>query len=155
MQHRTTRLGRAMAAVAAALALSACADGLELNGKIFDTMGISSAALDAKRTEPKLAERAPLVMPPDASRLPEPGSGQAPAIAQASWPDDPEARKARADEERKRLHAAYCRGDIQWKEKAFDKEKAGASAPRSPYGPCGGIVGSVSINVDTNINKKD
>lgn len=153
MQHAPGRLGRALTAVAAALLLSACADGIDLNGKIFDTIGISSAALDAKKSEPKLAERAPLVMPPDVSRLPEPGSGQAPAIQQAAWPDDPEQRKIRQAQERERLHLAYCRGDVQWKEKAFDKE--GASAPRSPYGPCPTLFGtSITSNVETNVNKR-
>src|SRR5262245_1874941 len=120
------------AAVTLDLLLSACADGIELNGKIFDTIGISSAAMDAKRAEPKVAERAPLVMPPDSSTLPEPGSGQAPVIqaaAAAAWPDDPEARKQRQAQERQRLHEAYCRGDIQWKEKALNRESVGA--PRS------------------------
>jgi len=153
MQVPQRRLGRALAAVATALLLSACADGIELNGKIFDTIGVSSAALDTKRSEPKLAERAPLVMPPDVSRLPDPGSGQAPVVQQAAWPDDPEARKVRDAKERERLHLAYCRGEIQWKEKAFNKESAGA--PRSPYGPCPTLFGtSLTSNVDTNINAK-
>ena len=51
-----------------------CADGIDLNGKVFDWMGVSPAAMEASRREPKMAERAPLVLPPDANRLPEPGS---------------------------------------------------------------------------------
>jgi hypothetical protein len=155
MQHVPGRLARALAAAAGALLLSACADGIELNGKLFDAVGISSAALDAKKSEPKLAERAPLVLPPDVNRLPEPGSGKAPVVQQAAWPDDPEQRKIRQAQERERLHLAYCRGDIQWKDKAFDKEGAGAAAPRSPYGPCPTLFGSsITSNVETNINKR-
>ena len=136
--------------------LSACADGLDLNGKVFDMMGISSSALDAKRAEPKVAERAPLVMPPDVSRLPEPGSGQPPPTAMlasaqpasspTAWPDDPEARKAREAQERERLHLAYCRGEVQWKEKALNRESVGA--PRSPYGPCPTLVGGFTNNIN-------
>src|SRR4029078_6799136 len=98
-------------------------------------MGISSSAMDAKRTEPKVAERAPLVMPPDVNKLPEPGSGPPPptaflssaqpASAQTAWPDDPEQRKVRETQERERLHLAYCRGDVQWKERAMTKVKGG------------------------------
>ena len=82
-------------------------------------------------------------MPPRATQLPAPGSGQAPA-PQLSWPDDPEQRKVREAEERQRLHLAYCRGDMQWKEKVLNKEDVGA--PRSPYGPCPTIFGGVNVN---------
>ena len=60
--------------VASMLLLSGCADGVELNGKVFDWMGISPAAQEASRREPTLAERAPLGVPPNTGRLPEPGS---------------------------------------------------------------------------------
>jgi hypothetical protein len=160
MPHQLTGVGRARAgvAVAVALLLTACADGLELNGRMFDALGISSAAIDAKRAEPKLADRAPLVMPPDVSRLPEPGSGQSPSVAlaaapQGAWPDDPEERKARDAKERERLHLAYCRGEMQWKKTALDKESVGA--PRSPYGPCPTIFGdSINKNININSNKE-
>jgi len=132
------------AAVGAAFLLSGCAEGVDLNGKVFDYMGISPAAQAARRVEPQVAERAPLVMPPDANKLPQPGSGQAPVIAATAWPDDPEARKAREAQERERLHLAYCRGDAQWKEKALNRESVGA--PRSPYGPCPSVFGGVDIN---------
>jgi len=122
-------------ALASTAMLSGCADGVEMNGKVFDWMGISPAAQEARGREPKLAERAPLVMPPNSNRLPEPGSENVPP-AQTAWPDDPEQRKIREAKERERLHLAYCRGEIQWKDKAFDASNA---ANRSPYGPCPGL----------------
>jgi hypothetical protein len=132
------------AAVGSAMLLAGCADaGVDLNGKVFDVMGISPSAQAARRYEPQVAERAPLVMPPDSNNLPQPGSGQAP-VAQVSWPDDPEARKLREAEERQRLHAAYCSGELQWKEKALNKDNV--SAPRSPYGPCPTIFSAPVIN---------
>jgi hypothetical protein len=140
-------------AVASALWVSGCADsGIDLNGKMFDMMGVSPAAQAAKRTEPKMAERAPLVMPPDTSRLPRPGSEEAP-ITQAAWPDDPEQRKRTALQERERLHLAYCSGDRQWKEKALDPNSI--NTPRSPYGPCPTILGGVSIGSGTNEKDKE
>jgi hypothetical protein len=132
------------AAVGSAMLLAGCADaGVDLNGKVFDVMGISPSAQAARRYEPQVAERAPLVMPPDSNNLPQPGSGQAP-VAQVSWPDDPEARKLREVEERQRLHLAYCSGELQWKEKALNKDNV--SAPRSPYGPCPTIFSAPVIN---------
>jgi hypothetical protein len=147
MAHLLTRSGRWLAggAVAATLLLSGCADGVDLNGKLFDYMGISPAAQEARKFEPKLAARAPLVVPPDVSRLPEPGSEAVPEPAQVAWPDDPEQRKVREAQERERLHLAYCRGDAQWKERALNKD---ASLARSPYGPCPSVFGNVNVNVN-------
>ena len=133
------------AGLGAALMLSGCADGVELNGKVFDMMGISPAAQEANRREPKLAERTPLVVPPDTNRLPEPGSDRAQAAAAVAWPDDPEQRKAREAQERQRLHMAYCRGDVQWKERLMNP---GPGAPRSPYGPCPSLIGDMSGSVN-------
>ena len=134
------------AAVGSALLLAGCADaGLDLNGKVFDYLGISPAAQEARRYEPQVAERAPLVMPPDTKALPRPGSGQAPS-PQLAWPDDPDQRKAREAKEREQLHLAYCRGDIQWKDKALNRESVGA--PRSPYGPCPTLFSGAEINKD-------
>jgi hypothetical protein len=137
------------AAVLSTLALGGCADGVDFNGKVFDWMGISPAAQEAKRFEPKMADRAPLVMPPDANRLPAPGSEAGPDPAVAAWPDDPEQRKVREAKERERLHLAYCSGEKQWKERAL---KSDSTAPRSPYGPCPGLFGAVTSNV--NVNKE-
>jgi hypothetical protein len=124
---------------AAALALSVLAlagcDSVALEGKMFDWMGISGSALDENRRDPKMAERAPLVVPPNVARLPEPGSGKSGSEEVAAL-NDPELKKAAAAKERERLHLAYCRGEIQWKEKAFDPTN---TANRSPYGPCPGL----------------
>jgi len=133
---------------AATLALSGCADGVELNGKVFDFLGISPAALEASRREPKLAERAPLVMPPDAKRLPDPQS-TASVGEQTNWPVDPEQKKLAAAQERERLHLAYCRGDIQWKERALNS-KDGSGTNLSPYGPCPSIFGGLTNGVNKN-----
>ena len=131
-------------AVGSALLLAGCADsGIDLNGKVFDYLGISPAAQEARRFEPQVAERAPLVMPPDSKALPQPGSGQAPP-SQFAWPDDPDQRKVREAKERERLHMAYCRGEIQWKEKALNKQDI--SAPQSPYGPCPTLFSGGEVN---------
>jgi hypothetical protein len=132
----------AAATVASALALGGCADGIELNGKIFEVMGLSG---NATKAEPKMADRAPLVVPPSVTRLPEPGSGRTDSQDVAAL-NDPELKKIAAAKERQRLHEAYCSGEIQWKDKAFKPDQVGAN--RSPYGSCG-LFG----NATTNINK--
>jgi len=118
----------------AVLALAGC-DSLALEGKVFDWIGISGSALDENRRDPKMAERAPWGVPPSVTRLPEPGSGKTGGDDIAAL-NDPELKKQAAAKERERLHLAYCRGEIQWKDKAFD---ASAATNRSPYGPCPGL----------------
>src|SRR5215216_6292643 len=68
------------AALAATLAVAGCGgvDGLDLNGKVFDWMGVSPSAMAKSSQEPQVAARTPLVLPPDTGRLPEPGSEQTP-----------------------------------------------------------------------------
>jgi hypothetical protein len=146
-RHPVRALGR-VAALTATLTLGGCGgiDGIDLNGKVFDWMGVSSASETARKREPQLADRAPLVMPPDANKLPEPGSGLAAApVNDASWPDDPNDRRKRAAKEREKLHMAYCRGEIQWKERALNRD---ASQPQSPYGPCPGLISGAMTNIN-------
>jgi hypothetical protein len=120
----------------AALALTGCGDGgLELNGKLFDALGVSEAAQRSAKNEPKLRERTGLVMPPNANRLPEPGTGASSEPDLSTQISDPERRKALAAAEQARLHKAYCSGEMNWKERVGNREAA-AKAPTSPYGPC-------------------
>jgi hypothetical protein len=119
-------------ALLALLTLAGC-DSVALEGKLFDWMGISGSALDAKTSDPKMEDRAPLVVPPKLTRLPEPGSGKS-VDADLAALNDPEEKKKLSAKERERLHQAYCRGEIQWKDKALDPNYEGN---RSPYGPCG------------------
>jgi len=146
MQRHGLKRASLAAALAAAIGVGGCGgvDGVELNGAMFDWLGVSPASQAARRHEPTLADRAPLVIPPDVGKLPDPGSGQKPTVAMA-WPDDPEARKAREAAERERLHLAYCSGEIQWKERALDPQ--GAHVRRSPFGPCPGLSAfTTSVN---------
>jgi hypothetical protein len=122
------------------LALGACSDGVQLEGKIFDWMGVSPSAMASRNTEPKMAARAPLVVPPSVNRLPEPGSGKTSSDELASI-KDPEEQKKLSAKERERLHLAYCRGEIQWKQKALDPNYQGN---RSPFGPCPGLFGGAA-----------
>jgi hypothetical protein len=141
-QHRKQTACSAVAVLIAVLALTAC-DSVNLEGKIFDWMGISGSAMDERRRDPKMAERAPLVVPPSTTRLPEPGSGKTTSEDVAALAD-PELRKQAAAKERERLHLAYCRGEIQWKEKALDP---GYTSSKSPYGPCPGLFSGTFNNL--------
>jgi hypothetical protein len=83
---RPARAALFAVASAATLALAGCG-GVEFQGKIFDYMGVSG-----DRTEPdvRMAERPPLLLPPNTKALPQPGNGVAGATARQDWPKNPE-----------------------------------------------------------------
>lgn len=110
--------------VAASLALSSvlagCGgfDGIELQGGVFDALGVSSSAQEKnKKSEPKVAARPGLVLPPGADRLPPPGAPpeaeQAQLSAGDAWPVEPEANKARAKAELEKKHKEFCENAIR------------------------------------------
>jgi hypothetical protein len=145
--------GRVLLALGLAAVASGCANGdVELNGKLFDAIGISSAAQSAAKREPQLAARAPLVMPPDQTRLPEPGGVETAAINDQNWPVDPDQKKQLAAAERDRLHQEYCSGRKNWQQQAFDKN---AGAPKSPYGPCNAFIGNMFSSATQNARPEE
>ena len=68
------------------LALGGCG-GIEFQGKIFDYMGLSG---DHQEADVRMAERPPLLLPPNLKQLPQPGTGVAVATARPDWPTNPE-----------------------------------------------------------------
>ncbi len=96
-------------ALAVAALLAGCADGIEVNSKLLDSVG-SMSGLGAAKKDTRMVERAGLVVPPPMAQLPEPGSGDKVAAAvSASLPQDPEAVKARSKEQQKLVKAEACK----------------------------------------------
>ena len=109
------------------LALGGCGgfDGVALNGKVFDAMGMNGTTTTA---EPKLAQRTGLVVPPNTGALPAPGSrpdGDAPDVAALHDPD----------KTAKRQQAEYCKVNYEMA-KARGDDNADLAA--GPLGPCRG-----------------
>jgi hypothetical protein len=104
-------------------------DGVELQGGLFDMLGVSGDA-QARKGEPKVAARSGLVLPPVADRLPEPGPE--PAQLAEAWPDDDDGRRVRAAAELDRQQAEFCE-----QAKLKDRASGGSGAPaEGPKGPC-------------------
>ncbi|MGI9523489.1 MAG: hypothetical protein ACR2PG_17805 [Hyphomicrobiaceae bacterium] len=130
------RLGTCLA-VAATVFLAGCSGGydVELNGGIFDAVGLSSVGKKAE--QPRVERRNGIVMPPQTASLPVPGSGrptaeQVAAISgQEAWPVDPEQSKAQNEAQQKALHEAFC-------ERARDRYNRGLDpdVERGPLGSC-------------------
>lgn len=118
------------------LSLAGCAqDGIEFQGKVFEVVGLAGEGF-GKKVEPKTQPRAPLVLPPDNAKLPEPGSGQAPVVADQQWPVDREARKVADADARKRAQEQYCR-DGNWKDRSMNKDMGRGQGPE---GSCDGNI---------------
>ena len=92
------------------LSLGGCSGyDVELNGGVFDMLGVSGKQQSRAR-EPKVVARQGLVVPPSTASLPEPGSAQ-PQVAAAggqNWPVDPDRAKALQKDARQAQHDAFC-----------------------------------------------
>ena len=129
-------LGRPMVcacALAVTTVLAGCGSGdVELNGKIFDAMGVS-AATQKKGGDPQLAARNGLVMPPSTGSLPEPGSGRAPeAEADIAFINDPDRKKSIDRSELARRQAEYCKVHHEQAKLRGDQAADGAVGPAGP-----------------------
>jgi len=99
-------------ALTAAMMLAGCGPGVSIEGPGFEKLGLTGK----KHVEQKVPDRAPLLIPPDPNRLPEP----APQIVNArpeNWPTDPDTMiKAEASIAAKKKQAYQDHGD--WSKKA-------------------------------------
>jgi len=101
--------------LAAAVVTGGCAgfDGVELQGGVFDAMGLSGSG-QKKLSEVKVDARPGLVLPPSTEKLPDPVTGSISAAPQdGSWPVDPEDRRAGNRAELEKRHKAFCERAIQ------------------------------------------
>ena len=104
---RSDRALRLAAALASTLALGGCG-GVEFQGKAFDYMGISG---DRQQADVRMAERPPLLLPPNPKNLPAPGSGVAVATARQDWPSNPEKVQKQVSAAKKAEEAKRARED--------------------------------------------
>lgn len=119
---RPTRAALLIGALASTLALGGCG-GVEFQGKIFDYMGLSG---DHKEGDVRMAERPPLLLPPNPNALPSPQNGVAAATARPDWPQNPELKQqqvaqAKKDEKAKELAAREPLHPYIGKPTLFDK----------------------------------
>ena len=137
--------------LAAGLLVAGCGSGdVELNGKIFDAMGVSSAK-QKKSGDPKIAARTGLVVPPNTGSLPEPGSGRSvEADADLAFIDDPDRKKVVDQAELARRQAAYCKEHYELPKARGDATVDGVTGPA---GPCRkSVLNAVQVNFG---NSKD
>jgi hypothetical protein len=123
--------------------LTGCGADVELNGAIFDVMGVSGTS--ARRGDPKIPNRAGLVVPPSTNKLPPPGTAPAQsAHADPSWPVDPEERQVAAAAAQRKAHDEFCK-------KALLRAKVDNPEGDVVMGPLGRCESSIldMLNVNT------
>lgn len=137
VQSLTSRgLGTRLACLALfSLAVAGCsADDIEFNGKIFDAMGLNNAT---KSAEPKVAARAPLVMPPNLDRVPEPGTPPEALHNDIAALNDPDKADTVSRAELERQQAEYCKVHYHQAKARGDND---ADLAKGPLGLCRGSV---------------
>jgi hypothetical protein len=113
-----SRMFKAMtlaACLGSAAVLGGCGgiDGVELQGGVFDALGVSGSG-NKKLSEVQVEPRPGLVLPPSPEKLPEPVTGSIAAAPQdGSWPVDPEDRKASNRAELEKRHKVFCERELQ------------------------------------------
>lgn len=121
MESRTSRAAKRFkslaisSCLAVAVSLSGCGgfDGVELQGGVFDALGVSGSG-QKRMADVKVEPRPGLVLPPSAEKLPEPVTGSIAAAPQGeAWPVDPEDRRNANKAELERRHKAHCEREIQ------------------------------------------
>ncbi len=131
-RHIRTRRFVTLAAMAVAVATGGCSmDDVELNGGVFDALGMNNSTT---KSEPKLAARAPLVLPPGLERLPQPGVPAESQVADVtSMINDPD-RKATVDKaELQRQQTEYCTKNYELAKASGDNN---ADLAEGPLGKC-------------------
>jgi hypothetical protein len=125
---RFTKGGLLVVPLCLALGAAGCSmDEVQFNGGLFDAVGLSDSA-QQKSGDPKIAERAPLVVPPTLDRLPPPGEA-APQDSQIATIKDPDAEAKRTQAELEKAQQEYC-------DKHYREHDASTTSVEGPLGPC-------------------
>lgn len=131
-----------------AFGASGCSmDDVQFNGGLFDMVGLSDAAKANSSSEPKVAVRAPLVVPPSLDRLPQPGSEEAAENTEIAGIKDHDAAKTASKKELARQQAEYCKVH-------YEQAKTRGEEVDFVTGPLGSCRKSVLTSIK-NWNKSD
>lgn len=140
-----------MACLSLAAVAGGCAgyDGIELQGGVFDALGVSGSSSQKKLADVKVDARPNLVLPPAPDRLPEPVTGSlAAAPTGEAWPVDAEDRRAANRADLDRRHKEFCERAIM-----MARTRGESGVIMGPAGNCQpGLFGSLTNQVTNNNN---
>ena len=110
-------------------------DDVQFNGGIFDAVGLSDNAKAKMRSgDPKVAERAPLVVPPSLEKLPVPGEQPQTQDQNIAGIKDPDEVKKVSQAELERKQAEYCK--VNYDDAKIRGDETTALNAEGPLGPC-------------------
>lgn len=131
------KIGTTLASVLVIAGLAGCGmvDDVQMNGKIFDAIGMNTGSV---KKEAKVAERQPLIVPPGLDKLPTPGANGASAQSNAiPGVEDHDAKKVVSQEALQNQQAEYCKVHYEQAKQHGDNN---ADLAEGPMGPCRGSV---------------
>jgi hypothetical protein len=112
-------------------------DDVEFNGGLFNAVGLGGNKV--KASEPKLAQRSALIIPPKLDRVPEPGTPpEVAATDVAAALDDPDKKAQVTKAELERQQAEFCKKNYELAKAHGDDTTADLAT--GPLGPCRGSV---------------
>lgn len=119
-------LSKLVLAGVAAVVAGCSADDVQLNGKVFDALGVNTSSVERKT--PELKARTGIVVPPNLSSLPEPGSGGQgqPDLAEVQ---DYDAKRTSSQQDLERQQAEYCKKHYEDAKIHGDQDVALAEGP--------------------------
>ena len=131
------------------MAFGGCsADDIQLNGKLFDAVGIGTGS--KKAGEPQMASRSPLVMPPNVERLPQPGKQEGGEAADVAAINDPDKKVEVSQAELQKQQAEYCKVNYEQVKQRGDETSADLAV-----GPLGSCRSSVMSLVDMGFGRSE
>lgn len=128
------------------MAFGGCsADDIEFNGGLFNAVGLGNAN-KAKKSEPQMAARSPIVLPPNLERLPQPGEQQGGTAADVAAIDDPDKKLVVNRAELEKQQAAYCK--VNYEQALAHGDRTTAELANGPLGPCrGSVLNAIDVNI--------
>jgi len=142
---RTVKRAAAVLALAGSLTLAGCGgfDGVELQGGVFDALGLSGS--DSKKlADVKVEARPGLVLPPSTDKLPDPVTGSlTPAPNADGWPTDAADRKEQSRAELQKRQDAFCERAIS--DQRVRKESGPVMGPAGICNP--GLLSTLTKNL--------
>lgn len=130
-RRAAARIGARAALLPVLVLLAGCSgDDVQFEGKIFDAMGVNNST---KRSEPKMKDRAGLVVPPSLDRIPQPGAPPESLSGDLASLNDPDRKKETDRAELERQQAEYCKVHY---EQAKARGDDNADLARGPLGEC-------------------
>ncbi len=143
---RNASAAKVFGAAVLLLAFGGCsADDIQLDGKLFDAVGIGANS-KVKQSEPVLAARAPLILPPNLERLPQPGEQPGAESTDVASIDDPDKKLIVNEAEMQKRQAEYCK--VHYEMAIAHGDRDGADLAEGPMGRCkGSVLNAVNLNI--------